>query len=134
LNGVLPSLIVTGANRHDVRELGAVLDAPIIPAGPDEEIQPNLCADAGSTREPAEEIIRAHGNIPHVRSRGEEKSEKAHNPQYRAKRWVVEVCHSWFNQFRKLIVRYQKSLASFLALHQLAAAIIAIRKAIPIYG
>jgi len=82
----------------------------------------------------AEEIIRAHGYIPHVRSCREEKSGKAHNPQYRAKRWVVEVCHSWFNQFRKLIVRYEKSLASFLALHQLAAAIIAIRKAIPIYG
>ena len=133
-HGVPLSLIVTGANRHDVRGLEVVLDARIIPAEPDEEIRPNLCADAGYTGEPAEEIIRAHGYIPHVRSCGEEKSGKAHNPQYRAKRWVVEVCHSWFNQFRKLIVRYEKSLASFLALHQLAAAIIAIRKAIPIYG
>jgi hypothetical protein len=31
---------------------------------------------------------------------------KAHNPQYEALRWVVEVCHSWMNWFRKLLVRY----------------------------
>lgn len=136
--GVPLSLIVTGANRHDVSQLEAVLDARMVSVDTIEtaqgEVQPNLCTDAGYAGEPAEEIIRAHGYIPHVRSRGEEKSEKAHNPKYQARRWVVEVSHSWFNQFRKLIVRYEKSLASFLALHQLAAAIIAIRKAIPIYG
>jgi len=41
---------------------------------------------------------------------------------------VVEVCHSWFNRFRKLPVRYEKLERSFVALHHLAAAIIAFRK------
>jgi len=48
-HGVPLSLIVTGANRHDVRGLEVVLDARIIPAEPDEEIRLNLCADAGYT-------------------------------------------------------------------------------------
>ncbi len=39
-----------------------------------------------------------------------------------------EVCHSWFNRFRKLLVRYEKLERSFLALNHLAAAIIASRK------
>jgi len=31
----------------------------------------------------------------------------------RKKRWVVEVCHFWFNNFRKLKVRYEKTTSSF---------------------
>jgi hypothetical protein len=41
---------------------------------------------------------------------------------------VVEVSHSWFNRFRKLLVRYEKLARSVLALNHLAAAIIAFRK------
>lgn len=36
--------------------------------------------------------------------------------------------HSWFNRFRKVLVRYEKLERSFLALNHLAAAIIAFRK------
>jgi signal transduction histidine kinase len=32
------------------------------------------------------------------------------------------VCHSWFNRFRKLLVRYEKLERSFMALNHLAAA------------
>jgi putative transposase len=41
---------------------------------------------------------------------------------------VIAVCHSWFTRFRKLLVRYEKTLQSALALHQLAAAIITFRR------
>ena len=49
-------------------------------------------------------------------------------PIEKARRWIVEVCHSWFNRFRKLLVRYEKLERSFLALNHLAAGIIAFRK------
>jgi len=45
---------------------------------------------------------RRRGYIPHVRPRGEEIAEMDKNPDFKARRWVVEVCHSWFNRFRKL--------------------------------
>ncbi|MFZ1445855.1 MAG: transposase, partial [Candidatus Dechloromonas phosphoritropha] len=45
-----------------------------------------------------------------------------------ARRWIVEVAHSWFNRFRKLLVRYEKLERSFLALNHLAASIMALRK------
>ena len=41
---------------------------------------------------------------------------------------VVEVAHSWFNRFRKLLVRYEKLDRSFMALNHLAASIMALRK------
>lgn len=41
---------------------------------------------------------------------------------------MVEVTHSWFNRFRKLLVRYEKLERSFLAFNHLAVAIITYRK------
>ena len=38
------------------------------------------------------------------------------------------IYHSWFNRFRKLLVRYEKLERSFVALNHIAAAIIAFRK------
>ena len=95
---------------------------------PPERRNQHLCADAGYTGAPALRIIEEHGYIPHVRGRGEEAAEKKRHPTKRARRWIVEVAHSWFNRFRKLLVRYEKLERSFLGLNHLAAAIIAFRK------
>jgi len=76
----------------------------------------------------------AAGYTPHVRPRGEEKVEIMMNPTFKARRWVVEACHSWFNRFRKLTIRYEKLHATHMALIHLAAAIIAFRKVGVIYG
>jgi putative transposase len=41
---------------------------------------------------------------------------------------VVEVCHSGFNRFRKLLLWHEQLDPRFLALNRLAVAIIAFRK------
>jgi len=97
-------------------------------AEPPERRSKHLCADAGYTGAPALCIIEEHGYIPHVKGRGQEADEKRQHPTKRARRWIVEVAHSWFNRFRKLLVRYEKLERSFLGLNHLAAAIIAFRK------
>ena len=74
------------------------------------------------------EIIESHGYIPHVVGRNKEVDAKRRDPTKKARRWVVEVCHSWFNRFRKLLVRYEKLERSFVALNHIAAAIIAFGK------
>ena len=127
--GVPLSFVVTGANRHDVSQLEAVLDAVVV-SRTDPPIRRNkhLCADAGYTGEPALKVIEEHGYIPHVKGRGQEADELKRDPNKKARRWVVEVTHSWFNRFRKLLVRYEKLARSFLALNHLAAAIMAFRK------
>lgn len=72
--------------------------------------------------------ILAHSYIPHVKGCRQELGELKPHPAKRARRWIVEVAHSWFNRFRKLSVRYEKLERSFVALNHLAAAIIAFRK------
>ena len=126
--GVPLGITLVGANRHDVSQLGAVLDSKIAhqPDTP-KTVEENLCADAGYVGGKADAIIRGHGYTPHVRPRGEEiKARK--NKRCKPRRWIVEVSHSWFNQFRKLKVRYEKTTANSLALHHLAAATIALRR------
>jgi len=49
-------------------------------------------------------------------------------------RWIVEVFHAGFSRFRKFLVRYEKTLESYLALNQLAATIICWSKVGVIYG
>lgn len=129
--GVPLSIVVTGANRHDVSQLELVLDEIII-ARPDTE--QHLCADKGYTGVPAQKAIKDRNYIPHIKQRGEEIQEKKDNPEFKCRRWIVEVAHSWFNRFRKLLVRYEKLTNTYEALLHMAAAIIAFRKAGVIYG
>ncbi len=123
------SLVVTGANVHDVTQLEAVLSSCIVKRPtPRQRRSKHLCADAGYRGKNAMKIIMAHGYIPHVVARKSEAAAKKRNPKSKARRWVVEVCHGWLNRFRKLLVRYEKLEHTFLALNHLAAAIIARRK------
>ena len=127
--GVPLSLVVTGANRHDVSQLEAVLDAIMVDRpSPPIRRHKHLCADAGYTGAPALKVIEDHGYIPHVKVRGQEADELKRSPEKKAIRWIVEVAHSWFNRFRKLLVRYEKLHRSFVALNHLAASIMAFRK------
>ena len=96
-------------------------------ANPPERRSKHLCADAGYTGALALHTIESHGYTPHVKGRGQEQRELNHQPGKRARRWIVEVAHSWFNRFRKLLLRFEKLERSFLALNHLAAAIIAFR-------
>jgi len=126
-NGIPLSLIVTGANRHDVTQLALLLDAAIL-------TQPGkgtayLYADKGYDGEPAQKAITERGYAPRVCR----KKRRPGRP-WKNRRWVVEVTHSWFNRFRKLLVRYEKLADSYEALLHLAAAIICWRKVASIYG
>ena len=117
------SLIVSGANRHDVKLLAITLDSLVVvrPKASRRRRQ-NLCADKGYAGQPAAQAMKDRGYTPQVRQRGEEA--RACRQGHRARRWVVERTHSWFNRFRKLLVRYEKTAANFLALLQCAAALI----------
>ena len=85
--GVPLSLIVTGAHRHDVSQLTAVLDAIVIalPQGRERF----LYADKGYDGEPVREQIRIRGYTPRV---ARKKRRRGRPPKNR--RWVVEAAHS----------------------------------------
>jgi len=134
-HGVPLSLVVTGANRHDGTQLEAVLDALVIerPEVTVEEPQ-HLCADNGYAGEPARQARVDRNDTAQVRPRAAEARATKTIPGFRARRWIVEAGHSWFNRLRKIDPRDEKTRASHEALHHLAAAIISWRKIGVIYG
>ena len=122
---------MTGANAHDITQIEEVLRSVVV--APPKAGRRHLCADKAYDSAAARETMRRYGYVPHVRSRGEEAAAKRHRG-VKARRWVVECAHSWFNRFRKILVRYEKTLSSYLALLHLAAAIICWRKVGVSYG
>jgi len=123
------SLVVTGANRHDSVSLEPLLKGRIV--SPAKKRKQNLCLDAAYVGKEA--TAEECGYVPHIRSRGEEKEAKARNPKFKARRWVVELSHSWFNRFLKLVPRREKTDDSYLALTALAASMIVLNKVMFIY-
>jgi transposase len=116
-----------------VTQLEPLLDAMVIP-----ELRPiheiHLCADKGYKGAPANTAMCNRNYIPHVPVPEEERIVVLNDSDHRPRRWVVEVAHSWFKRFRKLLVRDEKTAASFVALLHLAAAVICWRRVGIIYG
>jgi len=120
---------------HDVKLLAATLDGLACPRPqPRPRRRQRLCADAGYQGRGARQTAEARGYRPHIRQRNQEAAAQRNRPGYRARRWVVERTHSWLNRFRKLLVSFEKTAASFVGLLVLAAALISWRQTIVIYG
>jgi putative transposase len=128
--GIPIAVVIAGAHRHDMKLLADTLEAIVVERPePSEEAPQHLCADKGYDYPACRQAAQRQGYIPHIRSRGEEKEEQARMPGYRSRRWVVEVCHSWLNHFRKILVRFEKNLATHLGLVQFACAYIVLKRA-----
>jgi putative transposase len=128
-HGVPLSLVVSGANVHDVKLLAETLDRRVV--SPAHSCRQNLCADAGYLGWRAREEVTRRGFRPHIR---QWRQEMGPSRRYPARRWVVERTHSWFNRFRKILVSFEKTERSYVGLLSLAAALICWRKTIFIYG
>lgn len=129
--GLPLSVVLSGANTHDINLLEETLDSIIISRPAVSENHPqNLCLDAGYTG--STQSIEKRQYTVHIRPRGEERKEIEHNPDFKARRWVVEVTH-FFNRFRKLLVRFEKKAKNYLALIHFACSIIVWRKLIQVH-
>lgn len=133
--GVPLSIVVSGANTHDVKLLSRTLEAVVCERPKPRKWKPqHLCADAGYKGKPAKDTVLAKNYRPHIKQRKEEIADKKRKPGHKARRWVVERTHSWLNRFRKLLVSFEKTEESYVALLSLAAAMVCWRKTIAIHG
>jgi putative transposase len=137
------ALVLSGANRHAMKKLADLLDARLIEvpgeAAPDtgeapgvgEANAPNLCLDRGYAYDACRETATAHGytaHIPPKASQAQPLPPPGDPARHPPRRWVVEAAHSWFNRFRRLLIRWEKRADTYLAFVQLAACLIIYRK------
>jgi putative transposase len=87
------------------------------------------CLDKGYDYEEVRATLAVFGFTAHIRARGEEARALKHKAGVRARRWVVERSHSWLNRFRRLLIRWDKKAATYLAFLHFACALIAFRAA-----
>lgn len=128
--GVPLAIEVGPANRHEVKMLAETLDGVVVERPrPSEQEKQNLCLDKGYAGEPTQMEAKARGYEVHVPEKANaKKKRKRKGGRRKARRWVVEVTHSWLNRFRRLLVRWEKKKANYLSMLYFACAIICWRK------
>jgi putative transposase len=129
-NGIPLGITTSGANTHDKRLVEATLESmPIDRPEPTANEPQHMCLDKGYDYVDIRELIDQWGYTAHIKSRGQEESERKEIPGYRARRWVVERTHSWFNRFRRLLIRWEKKAENYVAFLHFACAVMTYRAA-----
>jgi putative transposase len=123
------ALEVGPAQRHDVKLLAANLGGVVVERPDPKEQKQHLCLDKAYAGEPTEQLAKEQGYEVHVPDKANaKKKRKRKGGRRKARRWVVEVAHSWLNRFRRLLVRWEKKKANYLSMLYFACAIICWRK------
>jgi transposase len=123
------AVAVAGANVPDQKLVSETLDAiPLERPEPTAEKPQNLCLDKGYAGKPVEREVCRRGYTPHVPRKANEPPKPMHR-RGKARRWKVERTHSWLNRARRLLIRWEKKVANYLAFLHLQFAIVALRTA-----
>lgn len=127
--GVPLGVAVAGANAHDQTLVEETLTSiPVRRPRPRGRKKQHLCCDKGYDADSVRRVAKRRGYIAHIRTRGEE-SEQKRRWGKRARRWVVERTQSWLNRSRRLLIRWEKKAANYLAFLHLHFAYVALRAA-----
>ena len=121
-------LAVDGANRNDFKMAQATLESlPVKRPKPTKKNPQGLCLDKGYDYDEVRDLAKTFRYTLHLRTRGEEAQALKHEAGFKARRWVVERTHSWMNRFRRILIRWEKKAANYLALLHLACGLITYR-------
>jgi len=128
--------VIGPANTPDHLLLGETLAAAIVgldhdPDQPPGAGAPRLCLDRGYRQAATPELVGLFGYEAIVEARHEEAARLTEAGSDPAKRWIVERTISWLNRYRRLLIRWDKRPASYLAFLQIACAHITWRNVLP---
>jgi transposase len=110
-----------------VRE--TIQSIPIDRPEPTKRKPQGMCLDKGYDYDEVREVLAEFSFTAHIHSRGEEAKAIKNQAGFKARRWVCERTHSWFNRFRRILIRWEKKPENYIGLLHLVCAIIAFRGA-----
>jgi len=129
-SGVPLGLAVEGANRPDMKLVRDSVETMVVERPEPTATEPQgMCMDKGYDYQEVRDTLQEFGFTAHIRSRGEEAKSLKAEAGKKARRWVVERTHSWMNRFRRILIRWDKQPANYLAFLHFACALIAFRAA-----
>ncbi len=132
--GIPLGIAVAGANRNDHKLARATLESiPVARPTPTATAPQGLCLDKGYDYPEIPALAAEFGFTLHLRTRGEEAHHLKRHVGGKARRWVVERTHSWLHRFRRILIRWEKRPAAYLAMLHFALALITWRT-VPLLG
>lgn len=121
-------VVLAGANTHDTKLLEQTIDAMIVERPDPTKHEQHLCLDKGYDNPTGHTTVAAKRYTPHIRRIGEEKLDDRRRKKHPARRWVVERTLAWLNKCRAILVRHAKKSSNYLAIIQLACALLWYRR------
>jgi transposase len=104
-HGIPLSIVVAGANRHDMKLTRSTLeDVEVKRPEPTNEHPQGLCLDKGYDYNEVRALAKEFGFTAHIVPRGKEAQMIKKLVGYKARRWVIERGHSWLNRFRRILI------------------------------
>jgi transposase len=114
---------------HDQKLVAETLGSiPVRRPRPKPRKRQHLCADKGYDAKAVRQAARRRRYVAHIPKKGEPASTSKRRGA-KARRWVVERTHSWTNRARRLLTRWEKKAANYLAFVHLQFALTTLRAA-----
>jgi len=101
------------------------------PAGPPRQKPHRLIADRGYDSDPLREQLAERGIeliAPHRKNRTKPPTQDGRALRRYKRRWIVERTFAWLGNFRRLVVRYDRSLTIYQAFFHIACFMIVLRR------
>ena len=92
-----------------------------------------IVADKAYDSDPLRERLDRRGIeliVPHRRNRTKPPTQDGRPLRRYKRRWIVERTNAWLQNFRRLVVRYERSAVIFLGLIHMACALIALKRVV----
>jgi transposase len=123
-NGLPVSVCVESATPHEVTLAMSTLLHLVVPDAPQ-----NLVADNAYDSDRLDAELRCYGIeliAPHRRNRKKPTQDRRRLKRYQ-RRWKIERLFAWLQNFRRLVVRYERHAENFLGMLHLASSLILLR-------
>jgi putative transposase len=121
--GIPISIVLAAANVPDYQLFQETVESIAIKRPKPTSRRPQgLSLDKGYEYDEVEESARRYGFDLHLRHKREKKRKPKRG---KARHWVVERAHSWFNRDRAVLIRWEKEPENYEAMLHIAAALMA---------
>ena len=116
---------VGSASPHEVRLVEKTLENRVVDDKPE-----RLIGDRAYDSDPLDERLAGQGILliaPHKRNRKKPKTQDGRGLRRYRRRWKVERLFAWLQNYRRILVRYDRFLENYLAFVHLACIVIFVR-------
>ena len=128
-------ILVEAATPSEVKLLERTLDSVKVKKRRGERRRPHkpqrLIADRGYDSNPARALLMKREIEPIIpKRRNNKKATHQDGRKLRRykRRWIIERTNSWLQNFRRLVVRYERKVRNFEALVHMACALVALKR------